>query len=293
MAGRGQVVFTTPASPFTPANCADTAFNMLISWGMDPAGTVPQTGWTYRILASTTNQCTYVASPSNVVAANIVPTAITSDGLIDQRYPKVGSSDTLTLDTFRAAAQTTCAAGPTIYACVQLVRNDTDGTVASQTGTVKLAIEIGPPSIPIITGVQPGQNALIVSWRDGTDSTVAAATYTLRILQKECVTAPTSAGCALDPNEHALNTTSNTKSARVEGLVVGLEYQVLLYANSGGGLASAASAPAYGTPIDVKDFWALYGEANGPEKGGCGGGAAGLLSLLAVAGLARSLRRRS
>jgi hypothetical protein len=258
--------------------------------------TTPLSGWTYRILASTTSQCSYVATsgstPSNVVGS-VAPFPLDPNGLVAQRFPTATSGDTLTLATIATAAQTTCGAGPTIYLCVQLLRNDTAGTVESQTGTVKLAIETGPPAVPVITGVQPGQNALIASWRDGDGSTVAAATYTIKILQRECVTTPTSAGCALDPTEHVVTTTSNTKSARVGGLVVGLEYQVLVYANSGGGLASAASAPGYGTPINVNDFWALYVASNGPETGGCGGGPAGLLSLLAVAGLVRGLRRRS
>jgi hypothetical protein len=157
---------------------------------------------------------------------------------------------------------------------------------------MKLAVEVGPPSIPVITSVQPGQNALIVNWRDGTDSTVAAATYTVEALQSDCVPVPALAGC-VDKDVHTVNTKDSSKSARVDGLAVGLEYQVVVKAISGGGLTSLASAPDFGTPIDVKDFWALYKDAGGLENGGCGGGASGLLAILAVAGMVRGLRRRS
>jgi hypothetical protein len=296
VAGRGQTINVLPAGPFTPANCADASFGIVVYWGMAAGTTTPLSGWTYRILASTTSQCSYVATsgstPSNVVGSIAPNTSIDTAGLNGQRFPTAASGDTLTFATVAAAAQTTCAAGPTVYLCVQLVRNDTAGTVESQTGTVKLAVEVNPPSIPVITSVQPGQGALIVNWRDGTDSTVAAATYTVSVLQADCVPVPPLATC-VDNVPHTLTTTSNTSSARVDGLTIGLKYQVLVYSNSGGGLTSVASAPAYGTPINVKDFWALYKDAGGLENGGCGGGPAGVLSLLAMAGLVRGLRRRS
>jgi hypothetical protein len=43
----------------------------------------------------------------------------------------------------------------------------------------------------------------------------------------------------------------------------------------------------------VNDFFERYKAENGPEEGGCAGGAAGLLSLLGLGAVIRAFRRRS
>jgi hypothetical protein len=82
---------------------------------------------------------------------------------------------------------------------------------------------------------------------------------------------------------------------RVTGLTNGVTYSVTVTSLSGGDNESAASAPAVtGTPEAVSSFWDLYvAEPGHREQGGCGGGPAGLVSLLGVALALRGLRRRS
>jgi uncharacterized protein (TIGR03382 family) len=72
-----------------------------------------------------------------------------------------------------------------------------------------------------------------------------------------------------------------------------VEYQVRVYAFSSADNRSAASEAGVGTPMLVRDFFAIYREDfGGREEGGCASGAAGLLALLGV-GSALLFRRRS
>jgi NCAIR mutase (PurE)-related protein len=127
--------------------------------------------------------------------------------------------------------------------------------------------------------VEPGDTALFVSWEDGTDSTVAAVSYN--------VTAAGSTGTRTQ------NFTSVSGLHRVTGLTNGTSYSVTVTSVSAGGNESLASVAATGTPAPVIGFWEEYTKSAGHEQGGCGGGPAGLVSLLGVALALRGLRRRS
>jgi hypothetical protein len=142
---------------------------------------------------------------------------------------------------------------------------------------------VSPPPVPVAVSVAPGDTALYVSWADGIDNGVAAASYD--------VTAVASS----PPNTADTHTQSftGTSSNRVTGLTNGVTYAVTVRSVSAGSNRSAWTAEVYGTPAPVSDFWDAYQVAGGREQGGCGGGPAGLVSMLGVALALRGLRRRS
>ena len=90
-----------------------------------------------------------------------------------------------------------------------------------------------------------------------------------------------------------IQTFTGKTNNRVTGLTNGVTYAVTVRSVSAGGNQSVATAAVSGTPEKVSDFWDQYTKAKGPEQGGCGGGPAGLVSLLGVALVLRGLRRRS
>jgi hypothetical protein len=146
-------------------------------------------------------------------------------------------------------------------------------------------------------GVSAGDSALNVSWADGTDSTVAATGYRVEAspLLASClgsIPSPLTLSC-LDLAASVTGTTAS-RSLRLGGLVNDVHYGVRVYATSSGGNDSAPSTPpVLGTPQPTRDFWGQYELQGGTEQGGCAGGPAGPLSLLAVAGLLLTFRRRS
>lgn len=289
LAALGQTISIVPPSPYTASECSGTTTNVTLYWGL-PIGTTVPSGATYRILVSTTDECS-TASSALVVASDIVPdTSGDPTGATSQRYPAAGSSSTLTVNTFASKAGVDCTANPKMYTCVQLMNGS---TVLASSPRLGLQVESGPPSIPVNVGVSPGDGALLVGWVAGTDSSVATTSYRVtaaRVICSAPLPVPLTEAC-LDPVIASQGTTAST-SIRLPGLVIGTLYGVRVYAISGTGTQSAASAIATGTPINVFDYWDKYKSMGGLEEGGCAAGSAGVLSLLAVAGLVRSLRRR-
>jgi hypothetical protein len=284
VAGRAQTMSSSDPGPFTELECSSTHPSMQLTWSMAAGVALPLNG-TYRVLASKTNDCTFVASPSNVVKSGLLATALTN-----VKYPADGiTTDTLDLGDLVAASGVTCTASPAIYVCAQLLQQN--GDLVASTNTLTLSVEAGPPPPPASVLVDAGENALKVSWVDGVVSgnTIVAAQFRVEAVAVSCPTKPT---FCVSPVVH--KRTVNVTSARVEGLENDVTYAVTVIAISATGNESAASSPAVdGTPIEVIDFWEKYTDMNGPDVGGCAGGPAGLLSFLAVAGLVRALRRRS
>jgi hypothetical protein len=83
---------------------------------------------------------------------------------------------------------------------------------------------------------------------------------------------------------------TNDTDVRLDGLVIGTQYDVVVIAISEGGNESDKSPVATGTPVVVNDFWRLYRNAGGGEEGGCSTTGGVSLALLAFAPFA--LRRR-
>jgi hypothetical protein len=177
-------------------------------------------------------------------------------------------------------------AGPTIkiYVCVQQVSTAV-GTPLRTSMNGQAQLYRSPPPVPVNLQVAPGDSALYVSWDVNPEGTgVAASSYDVTAVAD---TPPNAA----DTHTQSFTGTSNN---RVSGLTNGVKYKVTVNSVSPGSNPSIQSVEAFGTPAPVSDFWDTYKtEDHGREVGGCGGGSAGLVSLLGVALALRGLRRKS
>jgi len=285
----GQAISIIDPSPYTKAECESTSFGVTLNWSI-PAGTTIPTGATYRIVVSASSGCDETSS-ALVVASGITPDTSGTDttGATNQRYPKAGQpTNTLTVNSFVSKASLTCSNNLSVYTCVQLVEG---ATVRAKTDILQLQVLDGPPSTPTNVTVAPGDAALNVSWLEGTGGTVPTDHYLVQAFTLSCDPATTT------PPTDCLDTlasqdTTASRSIRLPGLTIGTTYGVVVYAYSATGTPSEVSGVATGTPIVVLNYWDKYKAMGGLEEGGCGSGSAGLLSLLAVAGLVRVLRRR-
>jgi hypothetical protein len=147
-------------------------------------------------------------------------------------------------------------------------------------GTVKLSLT--KPAAPVSVSVTPGDSALNVRWSAGSGGAVDAAEYAV-------VATTTDARDAT--GTHAFGKTNDT-SYRAKDLVNGVTYSVVVYAYSAAGNPSPASAAVAGTPLPVSDFWDVYRQSGGPERGGCASGPAGAAALLGTAALLALARRK-
>jgi hypothetical protein len=238
----------------------------------------PVTGDVYRVYINTTG-CSSSAMTTGQLGSDITPEATSAT------TPQVLTSPPTRMDFLvTEAGITDCAVtGPTIkvYVCVQQV--GTTGTIvrATMNGSAQLYRE--PPPVPVSVTVAPGDTALYASWADGTANGVAAASY-------EVTAVADSPANPADTHTQAFTGKTNN---RVTGLTNGVTYAVTVRSVSAGSNRSAWTAAVLGTPAQVMGFWDEYTKANGREQGGCGGGPAGLVSLLGVALALRGLRRKS
>jgi uncharacterized protein (TIGR03382 family) len=179
-----------------------------------------------------------------------------------------------------------CSDDATIWVCVQL--KSTTSNVGFAKGTLTVSAE--GPSAPVGVGVSPGDRALNVSWSPGddTDTPEAVEYEVIATVDPDLVTTsgPT------DPNSSHSSGRTSKEDTRLEGLVNGVTYKVVVFAYSLAGNQSAASEEQRGTPQPVDDFWDSYVGAGGREQGGCATGSAGTLALLAAAAALAVLRRR-
>jgi hypothetical protein len=289
----GQTINISPIGPYTKAQCDSTSYDVVLTWSI-PAGTSIPTDATYRILVSTTSECSEATTP-NIVASGIAPSASGGSAATNQRYPAIGAaSGTLTVNTFVTKASAACSNSLKLYTCVQLINGS---TILAKTSILTLQVLDGPPSKPVSVAVAPGEGALNVSWSEGTGGQVPTETYTARAyaLVPGCDPITTTPDPKVCLGAIVSEATTTARSARLGGLTIGTQYGVDVTAYSGTSTPSERSATVLGTPINVNDFWETYTAATNDqaEQGGCAGGPAGLLSLLAVAGLLRAARRRA
>lgn len=304
LAGQAQSLTITAPGPYGKADCVAAGDSndpiITLAWTVVPT-TTPTATSTYQVKAFTTGTCASDAVASNVVSQATIAWTSGNTGT----YPGTSGDPVLHLSGLltkatgsAAAAAAACAATTdvTITVCVQVLNGSTIAGAVSNT----VKIQLSPPPVPTSVSVSPGQNALLVSWAAGTSNTVTTSTY--RVTARPVTTDVAACTPIPDPLTVAClgavvaEASTSGKSARLTGLTTSVPYGVEVYAISDGGNSSAASSPPkLGTPIDVVDFWDKYQDMSGgtAEQGGCGGGPAGLLSILAVAGLVRSLRRRS
>jgi len=288
------VTFSDPG-PFLVSECqADPS--MTITWTVTTTSVIEASS-TYRILALRSGDAgcaitTVVdgASDSQVIVKGLAAHVGTSGKTPSATYPGYGgtSTNTLNLSDVVAAAGATCAgaANQTITVCVQLLMGD-GSYVTSSSGT--LTLEREPPAPPRNVTVAPGDHALIASWDAPTTSNTEVSRY-----RAEAYACTDAAGTTCSSTVTASATTGNatSRSVRISGLTVGTTYKVFVYAVSAKGVDSTPAGPALGVPIETFDYWERYQGMDGPEQGGCAGGPAGALSLLALAAAAALRRRR-
>jgi hypothetical protein len=263
-------VLIIPAA-FGVADCTSTTTFVSLSWMSPLTITV---GDIYRVYVGTTSSCPTTGTPTGTqLGSDIAATSQT------QTY-----DSTLTrADFISKAGVASCSAStvsPTIYVCVQhlVVGGGTVRTTMS--GSAPLVLS--PPPVPVNVSVAPGDGALFVSWADGASTGVAAASYRVTAVAQ---------GNAGDTHTESFTGRSNN---RIGGLTNNVTYDVTVTSVAAGSNESLPSAVVSGTPQPVNGFWEQYTGIDGHhEQGGCGGGAAGLFSLVGLALAMRRLRRRS
>lgn len=298
LAASAQSVTFPDAGPFTVARCnADPATS--VTWTVTTTDAI-LAGYKYRILVLRgTDTCSGLTNPADTTADSQViikdlPAQVGTVGATPSAtYPGYNNTSAdLRLSDLLSAGKQTCdgTANLTLTVCVQLTK--ADGTyVTSATGT--LAVEREKPAQPLTVVVTPGDSALLVSWAAGSGSTTVTSRY--RAEAYACVDAADTT-CSNTVASSAETGNDTSRSLRIGGLAIGTKYKVLVYSLSGNGTPSLPSDPQYGTPINALDYWELYQQMHqglDAEQGGCGGGPAGLTSLLAVAGALALRRRRS
>lgn len=289
LAASAQTVTFSDAGPFGVNDCQSVNPAISLTWTVTTTVAIEASS-TYRIVALRSGEACSIAAP---VAGQIIKSGLVAHiGTLGQTaaatYPGYDgtSTDTLHLADLVAGANLSCtgSTNQSFTVCVQLLKAD-NTYVVSASGT--LTLEREAPARPVSVTASAGDSALNVSWAAGTGSNTSASTY-----RAEAYPCADATDVVCNSPLAASDTTAN-KSVRLEGLTVGTRYRVVVYAVSAGGVDSLASDPAFGVPITVNDYWEQYKLDGGQEEGGCAGGPAGALSILAVAGLARLLRRRS
>lgn len=272
LAGSAQTagaVLITP-NAFGPTDCTSTTASVNLSW--TSSGTFVA-GDTFSVYVHNAESCPATGTPAGTMLVTGLA-ATTASG----SYPTTG---TLTRRDFISKAGLSACGGGTIHVCAQHwpVAGTTGTAKGTATGSADLVV--APASVPINVTVAPGDSALFVSWADGADSAIAAVSYNVTAVS----TTP--------PETHTASFTSRSNQ-RMSGLTNGVTYTVTVTSVSAGGIESGPSLTVVtGTPSPVSGFWEQYAGQDHREQGGCGGGAAGLFSLLGVAMALRGLRRRS
>lgn len=130
------------------------------------------------------------------------------------------------------------------------------------------------PAAPVITSIVPQDGALVINFTASTDSSLVTVAYE----------------DAVGPYTNGPSGPASSGSIRLEGLINGTTYAVLIYAEDAAGNQSAASNVVLGTPVQSYGFFESYQQAGG-QTGGCAAAPAGALPLLALAWMSR--RRRA
>lgn len=258
-------------------------------WTVDPLGNNGfNASGNYRVFAS--NQRRTPASGDEDQRICFRPGDTGQTGLLAVEVTEFDARVATQTDTIAAADMQKLAAGvglscgstasTPVYVCVlwfdanNVLRGFSNGEFTFTAAT---------PPAPTNVRARPGERALNVSWSRDTSTSVDAADFRV-----EAVTSDVRDSTPNVPHRVTVSATS----ARVEGLVNDVPYQVTVIGISEAGNESGPSAAVVGTPRPTADFWEWYEDADGPEQGGCASGAAGALALVGAAALAR-LRRRT
>lgn len=268
------------------AQCAGTDTTPVeLVWNTHVNTALFTTGGTYRLFASNTQPASTGTDanfcPETDVTADDVRAGQVGDDLDATSQAVTASMEFSPLEMVQASGYDACDATTekTIYLCIHWY--DASGVRNGWAkGTVKLSFDA--PAAPVDVSVTPGDGALNVRWSAGTGGEADATEY-------QVVATTTDARDPAGTHEYGR---TNDNSFRARGLVNGVPYTVVVYAFSEAGNRSDASASATGTPQPVADFWDVYRQRGGTEKGGCSSGSAGALALLGTAALLALARRK-
>jgi hypothetical protein len=275
----GPITFS-PDAVIGAAECPSTTDTISMTWTLGTGTGGSTVGAYMRIFTSNNSTCTDARTDGKFATQIGTDFDYVSN---TQSYPGVGDAPVTPSALVTGAGYGCTGADQTIYICVEQFPGTGDTSINSAKGTIKL--QLAAPNTPNAPSVAPGDQALNVSWTDGT--TGGGATPASWRVTAICSDA------TQDPSPHEQTTTR--RSLRMSGLVnltAPAEYEVTVVAISEGANESPESAPGFGRPQPVNDFYSYYTDAGGTEQGGCGG-PAGALSLLSLAALLGVLRRRS
>jgi Fibronectin type III domain len=277
-AGNGTVTVAENADQdkiVSVAECLNTKQdNLQVTWTFSSGGAGP-----FEVRISDQSGCQISSTTGGTITAKsfTIATNITTNNFADSQAVSNRINQ-----VFGAGCPTTATA---LFVCIV-----DDATSTIITGSIPL--DLAAPPAPVANDPTPGDNALNVSWSQGSGSVDGGtgAANGFRIFCEPSASAPDGGDIA---TKCADITGQGTTSTRVTGLTNGTEYAVEVTAVTLSGNESPHSNRVFGTPIEIQDFWRLYKSDGGREQGGCAAGAGGLLALLALAPLAwRRWRRR-
>jgi Synergist-CTERM protein sorting domain-containing protein len=183
-------------------------------------------------------------------------------------------------------AQIQCnSSSSALFICVFPNNNNT-----TPVATASVTLDLAFAPAPVLNPVSPGDSSLQVSWQLGAGTADGGQSGSAD--RFDVYYAPTS---DLASEKRGGTATNGRRDFRLGNLTNGVEYRVRVKALTIGGNQSDFSNEQIGTPHVVDDFWRLYQNAGGQERGGCATGAAGLTALVALTPLIlrRRKRRRS
>jgi hypothetical protein len=277
----GQVLFPDDDQYIGQAECAADA-GMGLSWlvALESGQVYPVLNPLYAIYTSNDPDCADTNTSTGDVTVAVQTDIPGGTTLRVQTYPGTTGDPAPVVSRFTSPLSLDCASPDTsVYVCVRLTAQG-ESTVR---GTAKgyFTLQLAAPNAPTGVSVRPSESALVVSWTASTGSP-AVKDYQARA---------TNVG---DPGDVHVSDWVTGTSARIEGLVNGTSYDVVVVARSlGDNLSVEAAAPAPAAPVPIDDFWEHYVAAGGQEEGGCTtGGGAGLLALLGALALRAAGRRR-
>ena len=280
----GQVLFPDDDQYIGQAECTGDA-EMGLSWlvALESGQAYPVVNPLYAIYTSNDPDCADTNTSTGDVTVAVqtdIPGAVGTTPRV-QAYPGLTGDPAPVVSRFTSPLSLGCSsADTTVYVCVRLTAQGETTVRGTAKGYFRL--QLAAPNAPTGVSVRPSESALVVSW------TASTGTVTVKDYQARATN-------VADPGDvHASGWVSGT-SARIEGLVNGTFYDVVVVARSLGDNESVeAAAPAPVAPVPVDDFWEHYVAAGGREEGGCTtGGGAGALAALGLVALRALGRRRS
>lgn len=286
-AGSGQVIEVTnynasaiPPVSYVNAAACKSGGTASLEWNVvTVSGGFSATG-DYQIFASDTQPAT-----SGTIVGQCPPDAPTANPAVHTKQVDSASVTASIQDkavsgsAMASAANLSCDAASesrVVWVCAHQVSN---GTVVGH-ASGKFIIQVAAPNAPRLDSVGSGDGELTANFTAPVDPGTQIDHYAARA---------TPSG-QTSPEFWSPNSTGG--SATISGLANNTAYDVVVFAYSVGGNPGPASNQMSGTPVPAADFWEVYKDHGGVEKGGCGTGAAAAPALLGAIALL-ALRRRA